>query len=66
MYLAWEGADHDRITLAELHQRLCNAWAVYRFLVQPHGELGGLSAREALKRGKINAVLAAAESIGSV
>lgn len=50
--------------LATLHKRLGGAWAVYRFLVQPQGELQGLTGREALERGKITAALEAAESVG--
>lgn len=50
--------------LATLHERLGGPWAVYRFLVQTHGELNGLSGREALERGKGRAALEAAESIG--
>jgi hypothetical protein len=46
-----------------LHQQLGGAWAVYRFLVQPHGELNGLTGLEALERGKSKAVLRAAESV---
>jgi hypothetical protein len=38
-------------------------WAVYRFLVQRHPELGGRSALEALKRGEGAAVVAAAGSV---
>ena len=47
-----------------VHERLGGPWAVYRFLVQPHGELEGLTGREALERGKVEAALDAAESIG--
>ena len=50
--------------LAELHEQLGGPWAVYRFLVQPHGELGGLTGREALERGKVKAALEAARSVG--
>ena len=50
--------------LAMLHDRLGGSWAVYRFLVQPHGELDGLTGREALERGMTRATLEAAESIG--
>lgn len=50
--------------LAVLHERLGGPWAVYRFLVQPHGELNGLTGREALERGKVKAALEAAESVG--
>lgn len=46
-----------------LHEQLGGAWAVYRFLVQPHGELDGLTGREALEQGKSKAVLRAAESV---
>lgn len=49
--------------LRTLHERLGGAWALYRFLVQPHGELNGLTGREALERGMGKAVLAAAESV---
>jgi len=50
--------------LSILHERLGGPWAVYRFLVQPNGELDGLTGREALERGKIKATLEAAESVG--
>jgi hypothetical protein len=38
-------------------------WAVYRFLVQHHPELDGLTGIEALRRGKTAQVLEAAESV---
>jgi hypothetical protein len=47
-----------------LHERLGGPWAVYRFLVQPHGELDGLTGREALERGRDEQALEVAESIG--
>jgi hypothetical protein len=50
--------------LSALHRLLGGAWAVYRFLIQPHGEFDGLTGREALEHGKAKAVLAAAESVG--
>lgn len=50
--------------LADLHDLLGGPWGVYRFLVQNHGELGGLTGREALERGKIEATLEAAKSVG--
>jgi hypothetical protein len=50
--------------LAALHERLGGPWAVYRFLAQPHGELDGLTGREALERRKGTAALEAAESVG--
>ncbi len=49
--------------LAVLQEHLGGAWALYRFLVQPHGELDGLTGREALERGRSKAVLEAAEGI---
>ena len=62
----WQLDDEDkpRPELPELHERLGGPWAVYRFLVQPHGELGGLTGREAMARGMSQAVLQAAESVG--
>lgn len=50
--------------LPELHELLGGPWAVYRFLVQPHGALEGMTGREALERGKDEAVLDAAEGAG--
>lgn len=50
--------------LRELHERLGGPWAVYRFLVQPHGELDGFTGREALERGNVRAALEAAWSVG--
>ncbi len=50
--------------LPELFERLGGTpWAVYRFLVQHHAELGGLTGREALRRGHDAVVLEAAESV---
>ncbi len=40
-------------------------WTVYRFLLQHHPELGGARAVDALKRGRIDGVLAAAENTAS-
>jgi hypothetical protein len=40
-------------------------WAVYRFLLQRHPELGGARAVDAFKRGRLNGVLAAAENTAS-
>ncbi|NLS07315.1 XRE family transcriptional regulator [Rhizobium sp. P32RR-XVIII] len=52
------------VALPILHEMLGGAWAVYRFLVQPHGELDGLTGRQALERGRSKEALAAAESVG--
>lgn len=40
-----------------------DAWTVYRFLVQHHPELNGLTGREALRRGKSREVVEVAESV---
>jgi hypothetical protein len=40
-------------------------WTVYRFLLQHHPELGGARAVDALKRGRTDGVLAAAENTAS-
>lgn len=63
---AWQldGEGKPYAELAALHDLLGSPWAIYRFLMQPHGELDGLTGREALERGKGDAVLAAAESVG--
>lgn len=49
--------------LPQLHERLGGPWALYRFLVQPHGELDGLTGRQALERGRGPVALAVAEGI---
>ncbi|MGB8842761.1 MAG: hypothetical protein WCC64_17030 [Aliidongia sp.] len=49
--------------LSALFERLDgNSWTVYRFLIQHHPELDGSTAADALKAGKIESVLAAAEN----
>jgi hypothetical protein len=50
--------------LPDLFDRLGDdAWAVYRFLLQHHPELDGLTGREALEQGKSRQAIEAAESI---
>lgn len=50
--------------LPALFDRLGDSpWAVYRFLVQHHPELDGVTGREALRRGRSDAAIAAAESV---
>jgi hypothetical protein len=50
--------------LPALHTTLGNsAWAVYRFLMSPHGALGGRTGLRALQQGNDAAALAAAESV---
>lgn len=50
--------------LPALRERLGGPWAIFRFLVQPHDELDGLTGREAVERGRGEALPAAAESVG--
>jgi hypothetical protein len=40
-------------------------WTVYRFLLQRHPELDGISALDALRRGRIKDAIAVAETIGT-
>ena len=62
----WQIGDDGKpfAALPGLFERLGGGpWAVYRFLVQHHPELDGLTGREALRRGKSRQALEAAESI---
>lgn len=50
--------------LPQLFDRLGgDAWEVYRFLVQHHPELRGMTGREALQNGRVKQVIEAAESV---
>jgi hypothetical protein len=49
--------------LPALLELLGAPWAVYRFLVQPHGSLGNLTGRDALRRRRGPDVISAAEGI---
>jgi len=50
--------------LPEIFDRLGGEpWAVYRFLVQRHPELGGMTGKDALRRGRGGQVVKAAESV---
>jgi hypothetical protein len=63
---AWQVGDDGKpfAALPGLFERLGGgAWAVYRFLVQHHPELEGLTGREALRRGRTASALDVAESI---
>ena len=51
--------------LASLLTQLGGPWALYRFLVQPHGALDGLTGRDALEQGRSKSVMAAAEGIAN-
>ena len=62
----WQiGADGKPFSvLPQLFDRLDDeAWEVYRFLVQHHPELGGMTGREALQKGRVKQVIEAAESV---
>ena len=63
---AWQVDENGKpfATLPALFKRLGGGpWSVYRFLVQAHPELDGLTGREALRRGKADQALEVAESI---
>ncbi|MBP2159100.1 MULTISPECIES: hypothetical protein [Asticcacaulis] len=62
----WQvGADgKPYAVLPQLHDLLGGPWGVYRFMVQVHGALDGLTGREALQRGLTEKVLAAADGDG--
>jgi hypothetical protein len=49
--------------LPALFDLLGEEWAVYRFLVQRHPELNGMTGVEALQRGQSNAVIETAETV---
>lgn len=63
---AWQvGSDGKPFrTLPQLFERLGgDAWAVYRFLVQHHPELGGMTGKDALEKRRADEVVEAAESV---
>ena len=63
---AWQidGDGKPFAALPRLFERLGGgAWSVYRFLVQAHPELDGLTGREALNRGRSEQALAVANGI---
>ena len=65
-YPAWQIGEHGRpfAALPELFNALGDSpWAVYRFLIQEHGEMDGLTGIEALRRGRGSEAVAAAESV---
>jgi hypothetical protein len=50
--------------LPQLFDRLGgDAWAVYRFLIQRHPELSGMTGKEALQEGRADQVVEAAQSV---
>jgi hypothetical protein len=63
---AWQVDDDGRAfdVLPKLFDMLGeNPWTVYRFLTQRHSALEGVSAKDALHRGRVTQVLQAAESL---
>jgi hypothetical protein len=63
---AWQVGDDGKpfAALPRLFERLGGGpWSVYRFLVQAHPELDGMTGREALLRGKSTEALAVADGI---
>jgi hypothetical protein len=67
-YPSWQLLENQRLLpdLARIFSILGDRpWAVYRFLLQRHSELGGARAVDALKRGGFDGVLAAAQNTAS-
>ena len=65
-YPEWQIGDDGKpfAALPRLFERLGDSpWAVYRFLVQAHGELEGRTGIEALRQGDAETVLDAAEGV---
>ncbi len=65
---AWQVGEDGKpfAALPRLFERLGGGpWSVYRFLVQPHPELDGMTGREALRRGKTDQALDVADSIAN-
>lgn len=65
-YPAWQILENQQLLpmLPHLFRILGDSpWTIYRFLLQHHAELGGVRALDALKRGRIEEVIAAAENI---
>jgi hypothetical protein len=63
---AWQIGEDGKpfAAIPALFERLgAGAWAVYRFLLQHHPELDGLTALEALRRGHDAAVIETAEGM---
>lgn len=64
----WQiGSDGDLLPeLPRLFQALGpHPWAVYRFLIQRHAELDGITGLEALQSGRLDEVMQVAEAIGA-
>ncbi len=65
-YPAWQIGEDGRpfAALPEIFGALGESpWAVYRFLMQKHGEIDGMTGLEALRSGRASEAIAAAESV---
>lgn len=65
-YPVWQIGEDGRpfTAMPKLFEILSNSpWAVYRFLVQGHGEMNGVSGHEALRRGWDEKVLDVAQGV---
>ncbi|RYD23465.1 MAG: XRE family transcriptional regulator [Lysobacteraceae bacterium] len=65
-YPAWQIGEDGRpfAALPEIFGALGDSpWAVYRFLIQKHGEIDGMTGLEALRSGRASEAIAAAESV---
>ena len=65
-YPAWQITENQQLlpTLPRLFHILGDSpWTIYRFLLQHHAELEGVRGLDALQRGQIDGVIAAAETI---
>ena len=63
---AWQVLENQQLlpALPRLFDILGDSpWAIYRFLLQHHAELGGARARDALQQGRTDRVIEAAENI---
>jgi hypothetical protein len=63
---AWQVGEDGKpfAALPALFERLGGLpWTIYRFLVQSHAELGGMTGRDALRRGQMAQTIDAAESV---
>jgi hypothetical protein len=67
-YPAWQILENQQLlpALPRLFDILGDSpWTIYRFLLQHHAELGGVRGLDALKRGRTDGVIGAAENIAA-
>ncbi len=67
-YPDWQVTEHRQLLpmLPRLFEILGDSpWTIYRFLLQHHAELDGVRALDALRRGHVGRVIAAAENVAS-